>query len=277
MSNTKQRIISALIMAILVVVSMYIGKISTLILVMCVGVLCVDEMLVNFAGLVRSDSYYKFIIFFFIIFFSLINIIFEARLSRGFFTFAALLLNIFLGYYLFKIPMQKNFMKKSADKNPGLLSAIVILPLLSFGIHFETSYWRQIFGLILILTISMDTGAWFFGKNFGKIKLYPEVSPKKTLEGFAGGIMTSAIFGSSAWHYFFNDYQWYHSVIFGACGGASQIGDLIQSKIKREFGIKDSSNLIPGHGGMYDRIDSLIFLSPFFVFVVKYLGRHFPL
>ncbi|MBC7539251.1 MAG: phosphatidate cytidylyltransferase [Bacteriovorax sp.] len=277
MSNTKQRIISALVMAILVVVSVVIGKMPTLILVMLVGILCIDELLVNFAELTRKSFYYKYIITFFTLFFLAINIFFDANLSRGFFTMAALFLNIFLIYYLFKIPLQDSFMKKSTEKYPGLLSVIVILPLLSFGIHFATDHWRQYLGLLLIVTISMDTGAWFFGKNFGRVKLYPEVSPKKTVEGFVGGIFTAALLGSLTWHYLFNDYQWYYSVIFAACGAISQLGDLVQSKIKREFGIKDSSNLIPGHGGIYDRIDSLIFLSPFFVFVVKYLGRHLPL
>jgi phosphatidate cytidylyltransferase len=187
-----------------------------------------------------------------------------------------LFFNIFLIFYLFKIPLKDGFIKKSTDKYPGLISAIAIFPLLSFGAHFETEHWRQVLGLLLVITISMDTGAWFFGKNFGKRKLWPEISPKKTLEGFYGGMLTSAILGSFTWAYLFNNYQWYYSVIFALCGAASQVGDLVQSKIKREFGIKDSSNLIPGHGGIYDRIDSLIFLSPFFVFVVKYLERHFP-
>lgn len=276
MSNTKQRIISALVMAVLVAVCVVVGKIPTLILCMLVGALCIDELLINFAKLERKNFQYKYIVFFFIIFFLAINIFFNARLSRGFFTIAAFFLNLFLTYYLFFIPQSESFMKKSIQKHPGLLSTIIILPLLSLGIYFELDYWRQIIGLLLIITISMDTGAWYVGKNFGKMKLWPSVSPKKTVEGFVGGIVTAAIIGSLGWYYFFHDYQWYYSVIFAACGAISQVGDLVQSKIKREFEIKDSSNLIPGHGGIYDRIDSLIFLSPFFVFVVKYLGRHLP-
>ncbi|MGZ3789314.1 MAG: phosphatidate cytidylyltransferase [Bacteriovorax sp.] len=276
MSNTKLRIISALVMAILVIACVIFGKIPTLVLCLVVGTLCVDELLVNFAELSRKSFHYKSIIVFFALVFFLINIVFEARLSRGFFTMAALFLNIFLIYYLFKIPLQEGFMKKSGSKSPGLLSAVAILPMLSFGIHFESIHWREVLTVLLIVTFSMDTGAWFFGKNFGRKKLWPEVSPKKTVEGFIGGIFTSALLGTLAWHYLFQDFQWYYSVIFALCGAISQVGDLVQSKIKREFGIKDSSNLIPGHGGIYDRIDSLIFLSPFFVIVVKYLGRHLP-
>ena len=277
MSNTKQRIISAIVMAILVIVSVAIGKSPTLILCMLVGILCIDELLINFAKLTRKDFIYRYIVFFFSLFFIAINFFSKAIFSHGFFTIAAFLLNLFLTYYLFRIPLKDGFMKRSVEKNPGFLSVIAILPLLSFGIHFETEYWRQILGMLLIVTFSMDTGAWFFGKNFGKRKLWPEISPKKTVEGFFGGMFTASLLGSIAWYFMFNDYRWYYSGFFALCGGTSQVGDLVQSKIKREFGIKDSSNLIPGHGGIYDRIDSLIFLSPFFVIVVKYLGRHLPL
>ena len=261
-------------MTILVIGCVYLGKLPTLLLVLLVGVLCVDELLINFAEIKRKDFIYKYIIIMFSVFFITINLIFDARLSRGFFTLSALFLNLFLIYYLFKFPLEDAFMKKSATSRPGLLSIIAILPLLSFGIHFETENWRQILGLLMIVTYSMDTGAWFFGKNLGKKKLWPAISPKKTVEGLFGGMLTTAVFGSIVWFIIFKDYQWYYSVIFAVCGLISQVGDLVQSKIKREFGIKDSSNLIPGHGGIYDRIDSLIFLSPFFVFVVKYLGRH---
>ena len=274
MSNTTKRIFSALVMAFLVIGSVYLGKIPTLLLVFLVGLLCVDELLINFEFLKRKDLIYKYILIAFSLIFITINIFLNAKLSLAFFTFASLFLNIFLIYYLFKFPLENAFMKKSASTRPGLLSVIAILPLLSFGIHFETGNWRQILGLLMIVTYSMDTGAWFFGKNFGKTKLWPSISPKKTVEGLFGGMLTASVFGSIVWYIIFNDYQWYYSVIFAICGLLSQVGDLVQSKIKREFGIKDSSNLIPGHGGIYDRIDSLIFLSPFFVFVVKYLGRH---
>lgn len=271
MSNTKERVISALIMAALVVGAVLLGKWTTLFVVLVAGILCLDELLVNFARINRTDKTYRNVLFVFGILFILVNIL-TARMTLGFFTIASILLNIFLIYYLFKIPMNKKFMKVSAIKNPALISMLVILPLLSFGIHIENSQWKEILGMLLIVTYSMDTGAWFIGKNFGKHKLWPAISPKKTIEGLVGGLIIAGICGSYAWYLFFGQFRWYYSVIFALCGVISQVGDLVQSKLKREFEIKDSSNLIPGHGGVYDRIDSLIFLSPFFVIVVKYLG-----
>ena len=275
MSNTKERIISAVVMAILVIAAVYFGKSTTLIAVLVASVLCIDELLINFAKLNRKEFIYKYVMVFFSLFFIAINGM-NARVSLNVFTMAALLMNGFLIYYLFRLPLADGFMKKSKEKKPSIIAVLVAVPMLSFGIHFESDAWRQILGMLLIVTYSMDTGAWFVGKNFGKHKLWPAVSPKKTVEGFIGGIIIAAVCGSLAWNLFFGEFRWYYSVIFGLCGAMSQVGDLIQSKIKREFEIKDSSNLIPGHGGVYDRIDSLIFLSPFFVIVVKYLGQQIP-
>ena len=273
MSNTKARIISALIMLIIVVAAVVLGKWTTLAAILVVGLLCLDELMVNFSQIKRSDFKYRYVMFFFSLLFISVNV-FGAKLSLGFFTVAALFLNLFLIYYLFRIPMDRAFMKNSSLKNPAIITAFVILPLLSIGIHFDSSYWRQILGMLLIVTYTMDTGAWFVGKNFGKHKLWPTVSPKKTVEGLIGGMIIAAGAASLFWWIFFDDFRWYYSIIFALCGVISQVGDLAQSKMKREFAIKDSSNLIPGHGGVYDRIDSLIFLSPFFVIVVKYLGQH---
>ncbi len=273
MSNTKARVISALVMSAIVLLAVVLGKWTTLAVVLVAGLLCIDELLVNFSQVKREEFNYKYVMGFFIILFIAVNVL-GAKLSLGFFTVASLFANFFLIYYLFKIPSSREFMKQSSGKNPALITAFVILPLLSMGIYFDTDYWREILGMLLIVTYSMDTGAWFVGKNFGKHKLWPAVSPKKTVEGLIGGMIIAAIVASLAWWQFFGDFRWYYSVIFAVCGVISQVGDLVQSKMKREFEIKDSSNLIPGHGGVYDRIDSLIFLSPFFVIVVKYLGQH---
>jgi phosphatidate cytidylyltransferase len=270
MSNTKARIISALVMATLVVGALLIGKSAILLVILVTGILCLDELLCNFSGMKRNSFLYKYVLLFFSIFFVLINGL-NSKISLEFFTLVAIMLNLFLVYYLFKIPINEKFMKKSVAKNPALISVIVIMPLLSFGSHFQFNDWQKMLGLLLIVTYSMDTGAWFVGKNFGKKKLWPEISPKKTVEGFYGGMLIAAICGSAAWWFLFSNSRWYYSVIFALFGALSQVGDLVQSKIKREFEIKDSSNLIPGHGGVYDRIDSLIFLSPFFIIVVKYL------
>ena len=271
MSNTKARIISALVMATIVVLAVWFGKSTTLVCILAVGSLCVDELLCNFAGFKRSQFIYKYVLGFFSLLFIAINGL-NAGLSLEFFTIASLLLNLFLIFYLFFIPLEKRFMKNGTKERPALIAGIAIIPLLSIGVHFLTDTWRQALGMLLIVTYAMDTGAWFVGKNFGKRKLWPAVSPKKTVEGFIGGMLIAGICGSLAWWLFFNDARWYYSIIFAACGAISQVGDLVQSKVKREFEIKDSSNLIPGHGGVYDRIDSLIFLSPFFIIVVKYLG-----
>ena len=276
MSNTKERIISALVMSILVAAAVYFGKVSTLFVVLFASILCIDELLINFVKLTRKMFAYKYVVVFFSLFFIVINGL-KSPFSLTIFTYASLLMNVFLIYYLFKIPLASRFIKNNTQKNPAIIALLVVLPMLSFGIHFESQYWRQVLGMLLIVTYSMDTGAWFVGKNFGKHKLWPSISPKKTVEGFIGGIIIAAVCGSIAWNSFFGEFRWYYSVIFGMCGAMSQVGDLIQSKIKREFEIKDSSNLIPGHGGVYDRIDSLIFLSPFFVIVVKYLGQQISL
>ena len=276
MSNTKERIISAIVMALVVIAAVYFGRSTTLFVILIASILCIDELLVNFVKLTRKAFSYKYVIILFSLFFVIING-FKSPISLTVFTLASLVMNASLVYYLFKIPLASRFIKNNTEKNPAIIAMLVALPMLSFGIHFESQSWRQILGMLLIVTYSMDTGAWFIGKNFGKHKLWPSISPKKTIEGFIGGIIIAAVCGSIAWNGFFGEFKWYYSVIFAMCGAMSQVGDLIQSKIKREFEIKDSSNLIPGHGGVYDRIDSLIFLSPFFVIVVKYLGQQISL
>ena len=122
--------------------------------------------------------------------------------------------------------------------------------------------------LPLVLTWLNDSGAYFFGKRFGRTKLMPSVSPGKTVAGAVGAVLTCVI---GTWAYFkflLAPYgglglTWVSMLTFGvALSVAAQVGDLAESLLKRQAGVKDSSTLIPGHGGVLDRIDSLLFTIP---------------
>jgi phosphatidate cytidylyltransferase len=151
-------------------------------------------------------------------------------------------------------------------------SGLLFLPVL-FCLGSITQYdlWQRFVLALLVINYGMDTGAWFVGKNWGKTKLWEEISPKKTVEGLLGGMVFSSVLGGLFWHFFIEELNFWYLPLFGIFGFLSQLGDLIQSKLKRQFLIKDSSHLIPGHGGLYDRADSLIFLAPFFIGALKYL------
>lgn len=115
---------------------------------------------------------------------------------------------------------------------------------------------------ILCIIWASDSFAYLMGKHFGKHKLFPSVSPKKTFEGFFGGF-----FGAMLTAYIFSCHsektlaQWLVLALVVIVSGA--VGDLIESKFKRAGGKKDSGTILPGHGGLLDRLDSLIFASPF--------------
>jgi phosphatidate cytidylyltransferase len=148
--------------------------------------------------------------------------------------------------------------------------AITILGFLYVGIFFSFIYLVNIKAggifyvwLIFIGSWMADTTAYYSGRRFGKTKLCPKVSPKKTVEGSIGGLLGAIIF-CGLFGIFTRNYiaevPLYNFFIIGAlCGAFSQFGDLVASSIKRYVGIKDYSNLIPGHGGILDRFDSILF------------------
>lgn len=114
-----------------------------------------------------------------------------------------------------------------------------------------------------------DVGCYYAGTKFGRHKLAPVVSPNKTIEGSIGG-MICAVIGASVIGYFIG-VEWYISLIAGfICTVFAQIGDLCESLIKRDAGVKDSGNSLPGHGGFLDRCDSFIFTIPVMYYFCKY-------
>jgi phosphatidate cytidylyltransferase len=160
----------------------------------------------------------------------------------------------------------------------GLLSFLVLilqpdplrsssLPLRAFDWHDEG--WRRVMYLIL-LAWTCDMGAYLWGRRFGGKKLAPNLSPGKTVGGSVAGIVSAiaAAFVLGPMVHF----GWWHKPILGALIGIfDQIGDLSESAIKRELGIKDSGRMLPGHGGILDRVDSLLFSAPVVYWYLAYI------
>jgi phosphatidate cytidylyltransferase len=144
-----------------------------------------------------------------------------------------------------------------------ILYIIVPFALLFHLPNSSINYDNKIILGIFILIWTNDTFAYLVGKNFGKHKLFERISPKKTIEGFIGGFLFSLIASYILSIYFTKQsfYIWIIIAVIVSIFGT--IGDLIESKFKRDANIKDSSQLIPGHGGFLDRLDSVIFAIPF--------------
>ena len=122
--------------------------------------------------------------------------------------------------------------------------------------------------LVLLIAFGTDTMAYFSGYLFGKHKLCPNISPKKTVEGAIGGIIGSVLFCGIFGYFLFHDYL-IHCLVLGFLGSMiAQLGDLTASIFKRKMGIKDYGNLIPGHGGILDRFDSVLFTGPFVYYYI---------
>ena len=138
---------------------------------------------------------------------------------------------------------------------PLLLGHLLLLRGLPMGVQ-----WLFLLSLIVM---AGDTGAYYVGCNFGRKKLYPAVSPNKSVEGALGGLAGSIIGAFVAKASFFS------SLTVGDClatalllGTLGQLGDLFESLLKRSFGVKDSGAILPGHGGVLDRLDSILFAAP---------------
>jgi phosphatidate cytidylyltransferase len=147
-------------------------------------------------------------------------------------------------------------------------AAFVLLSTLYVGIGFYYLMETRFAGLhyifyALFVIWATDTGAYFFGRAFGKRKLWPEISPNKTIEGAIGGIVSALVVGFI--YQLFAEFDQSLITLLAMTVVVSvfgQMGDLVESAFKRHYGVKDSGKILPGHGGILDRLDSLIFILP---------------
>ena len=160
----------------------------------------------------------------------------------------------------------------AGSDTPFLNVAVIVLAMVYIGAPFalldfvafngEMFYANTVFGL-LVMTWANDTGAYLIGSRFGKHKLFPRISPNKTWEGSVGGVVVVLLI-ALVLGYFFQELRTVDWLVLAALVAVfGSVGDLIESMLKRSVGVKDSGNLMPGHGGLLDRFDAFIFLLPF--------------
>ena len=130
----------------------------------------------------------------------------------------------------------------------------------------------HLLSFFFLVIMGSDTGAYYVGRAFGKHKLAPSISPGKTWEGAVGGLVASLLMATLAHYWFFKDLPLKWALPLAATMSVVGIfGDLAESALKRGAGAKDAANILPGHGGLLDRLDSLLFNAP----VIYYFGRFY--
>lgn len=261
------RAISGLLYISILVVSILSSEFIFISLFFLIGFVCLLEL----EKLLRLKSYALYAVHaLFFILFSYIKFDANATLVLLCIT---IFVNLFLAkdlLFIKKIPVFEK--KKYIILIFYLISSMVFLTLIP---TYSGTFRPELIVGVFVLIWTNDTFAYIVGKNFGKNKLYKQISPNKTIEGFIGGMIFSCIAGYFIYYFthYLNFESWLGMAIILSVFGT--IGDLIQSKFKRQAGVKDSGKLMPGHGGLFDRLDSIIFSSPFvyaYLLILNYVS-----
>ncbi len=284
----KTRIISGVVMGVVVAAVLALGAfISPVFITLFVALLAAGaayELLHNAAGIRSKAAWIGAAVYSFLNIFAL-DESFESLLLNdsglsGFRSYvetkqvflSATLLAVL--YFIYAVIM---ILKNHKDFGLGQIAALCAMPIpLSFAfsclggvINFENGLYY----LLMLLNFSSicDMGAYFVGVTLGKHKLCPEISPKKTVEGAVGGIVSSLVFTVVFVLAFGQTEKLLTALIFTVplCI-VGMLGDLFASSVKRSVGLKDYSNLIPGHGGILDRVDSILLISPLLYLCVQF-------
>lgn len=248
----KQRVITAVIALIIFIPLLYVGGMPFAILATLLGLIGISEILVMKKKLLVSPE----AILAFLMTFTLV----EPVPMLGHIDRTAVLSICSLCMLLLTVTSKNRFSFDDAG--------VLILGSLYVGMGFHYMIMARDAGLLTILYAFLivwltDSGAYLIGRKIGKHKLAPHVSPNKTWEGSIGGTVL-AVLVLAVYLYFFSQRYSYSmmlllTLIFSVGG---QLGDLVESALKRHYGVKDSGKILPGHGGILDRFDSIMFILP---------------
>lgn len=171
---------------------------------------------------------------------------------------------------------QKDFSKMLTGAGVTVLGVLYIAFLGGFlistrvGFEMHPFLSTHLLGYFFLVLMGSDTGAYFAGRAFGKHKLAPAISPGKTVEGLIGGLVAAAAFAAIATFSFFPELPYQYSVPLAmVMAGVGMLGDLAESAMKRGAKTKDAASILPGHGGLLDRLDSLLLNAP----ILYYFAR----
>ncbi len=260
----KIRVISAIIMIAIFIPFLIMGELPFAIFMAVLGLCGLYELIHARESKKKFPFLLKVIAYIIVLFFCMYNIDSIEFQYKFDYRVMALLLFIFLSPMVFINDNKKYNLNDALFLIGSLLFIGLSFNLIVITRNFDITY---ILYLLMITTIS-DTFALITGMLVGKHKLCPKISPKKTVEGFIGGIFMGTVVASSFYYTVINPSipLVYLVLITAFLCAIGQLGDLVFSSIKRYYDVKDFSNIIPGHGGILDRFDSLIFVS--FAFII---------
>lgn len=249
----KERVISAVIALLICIPLILLGGVYFDILVVILGILGLHELLKPKKDIPKMMKYISYVLFIVLLIY---GYTFNGKILLMNYTFLIICMMI-----LFLSLIYYNNKKYSIEDVFYLLASIVFLSA-AFNLFIVVRAKGLMLTLYLLLVTTItDTFAYVIGSRLGKRKLIPSISPNKTVEGFVGGLAVGT-FVASVFYYFCVSSSNIGLIVLITfiLSIIGQCGDLVFSKIKRHFGIKDFSNIMPGHGGILDRLDSIIFV-----------------